>query len=312
MIYENGEMTSTGIEQLEINSGDVFELKEECWKSVELYGSYDSYDILVDKAIYNYYENVLPKKFKSLTAPESNTFWDEMAMYKIFNSIDNAGNPKYLSALDYLEFGGEYIDYLTNMDVSSLSGNDLFKYYYSLRLHSDDFNNLKTQYQSYLSTLTTYPAFGEFSIPFHTGAAKSLGLDLDDAIKNTTDRADTTYGPEGLAWELAGLACYNTLTKADLSGLTIDALNNEYVSSKDVALSTYMLAYAASNVSFRELKDSNGVDAIKYLFDNFYDLNTMKFDTEKLSNDMSSNQIYAALVAYKLQRDLGYAQNLFE
>ena len=26
MIYENGEMTSTGIEQLEINSGDVFEL----------------------------------------------------------------------------------------------------------------------------------------------------------------------------------------------------------------------------------------------------------------------------------------------
>jgi hypothetical protein len=38
----------------------------------------------------------------------------------------------------------------------------------------------------------------------------------------------------------------------------------------------------------------------------------MQFDTEKLSNDMSSNQIYAALVAYKIQRDTASAQNLFE
>ena len=207
-------------------------------------------------------------------------------------------------------------DYYHSVDTavqSELSGNDLFKYYYADRLliNNRDYSALKTKYQSYLDTLTSYSSYGEYSIPFHTGVAKTLGLNLNDAIKNTTYRADMTYGPEGLAWELAGLACYNTFTKDDLSALTIAALDNEYVGSKDVALSTYILPYAASNISFRELKDSNDQDALKVLF-SFYDESTMQFSTEKLSNDMSSNQIYAALVAYKIQRDTNNAQNLFE
>jgi hypothetical protein len=307
-IYENGQYASTGIDGLEINPGDEFTFKHECWNTVESgFGTLDSYDVLVDKAIYNYYDNVLPKRLENVDRYDGSTYWDSMALYK----LKNAGYK--FDSLNHMPFKYDYIHEVDTAVQSELSGNDLFKYYYADRLLIDnrDYTDLKTKYQSYLDTLTSYSSYGEYSIPFHTGVAKTLGLNLNDAIKNTTYRADMTYGPEGLAWELAGLACYNTFTKDDLSALTIAALDNEYVGSKDVALSTYILPYAASNISFRELKDSNDQDALKVLF-SYYDESTMQFDTEKLSNDMSSNQIYAALVAYKIQRDTNNAQNLFE
>ncbi len=313
-IYENFNYASTGIDGLEINAGDVFEFKHECWNTVESgYGAFDSFDVLVDKAIYNYYINILPTKLQTVNDYTGITYWDSMALYKLKNT-QSYGAPAYsFAALNENPFSTEYVNALNNANQSELSGNNLFKYYYADRLVSSDrdYSALKTKYQSYLDTLTSYPSYGEYYVPFHTGVAKTLGLNLNDAIKNTTYRADMTYGPEGLAWELAGLACYNTFTKDDLSALTIAALDNEYVGSKDVALSTYILPYAASNISFRELKDSNDQDALKVLF-SYYDESTMQFDTEKLSNDMSSNQIYAALVAYKIQRDTASAQNLFE
>ena len=307
-LYENGEYTSVGVNDLVVDAGDVFDLKQECWNTKESgYGTFDEFDVLVDKAIYNYYVNVLPEKLQSVDTYTGITYWDSMALYK----LKNAGYK--FDSLNYKPFKYDYFHSVDTAVQSELSGNDLFKYYYADRLLIDnrDYTDLKTKYQSYLDTLTSYSSYGEYSIPFHTGVAKTLGLNLNDAIKNTTYRADMTYGPEGLAWELAGLACYNTFTKDDLSALTIAALDNEYVGSKDVALSTYILPYAASNISFRELKDSNDQDALKVLF-SYYDESTMQFSTEKLSNDMSSNQIYAALVAYKIQRDTASAQNLFE
>ena len=307
-IYENGKYSQVGFGGLVVDAGDVFEFKYECWNTIESgYGAFDSYDVLVDKAIYNYYENTLPEKLQSVNTYTGSTYWDSMALYK----LKNAGYK--FDSLNCMPFKYDYYHSVDTAVQSELSGNDLFKYYYADRLliNNRDYTDLKTKYQSYLDTLTSYSSYGEYSIPFHTGVAKTLGLNLNDAIKNTTYRADMTYGPEGLAWELAGLACYNTFTKDDLSALTIAALDNEYVGSKDVALSTYILPYAASNISFRELKDSNDQDALKVLF-SFYDESTMQFDTEKLSNDMSSNQIYAALVAYKVQRDTKNATNLFE
>lgn len=314
-IYENGVYSQVGFGDLVVNIGDLFEFKYECWNTVESgFGTLDEYDVLVDKALYNYYVSELPNKLTTVDTFTGSTYWDSLALYKLKNAQLYGANAYSYETTVNNPFSYEFLTTLNGVNQSELTGNDLFKYYYSDRLIANDRNyaDLKANYQSYLDTLTSYTAWGEYSNPFHTGVAKTLGLNLNNAIMHTSYRADTTYGPEGLAWELTGLACHNPISDADLSGLTIEALDNQYIGSKDVALSTYMLAYAASNRNFRNLKDSNGVDAIKYLFDNFYDLTTMKFDTEKLSNDVSSNQIYAGLVAYKLQRDSKYAQNLFE
>ena len=308
-IYENGEYSSVGLNGLEADAGDVFEFKYECWNTVESGGILDSYDVLVDQAIYNYYDDVFLNKALDIETYSGNLYWDAMALNKYKEHSDSY----LLNSCNNLLFTNECEAEIAFMNYDTLTGNNLFKYYYVARIkggcNSDKF---KTKYQSYLDTLDEYPAYGEYSIPFHTGVAKTLGLQLNDAIKNTTYKPDLTYGPEGLAWQLTGLACYNTLTKSDLSALTFDALDNPYIGSKDVALSTYMLPYAAANISFRELKTADGEDAIQYLFNHYFDLDTFKFETEKLDNDISSNQIYAGLVAYKFQRDTNSATNLFE
>ena len=311
-IYENGEYSQVGFGDLEVNAGDFFEFKYECWNTVESgYGSLDEYDVLVDKAIYNYYVNVLPTKLSTVTTYTGSTYWDSLALYKLKNTQLYGANAYSYESTVNNPFSYDYVTALNNVNQSELSGNNLFKYYYADRLvaNNRNYDALKTKYQSYLDTLTSYSAWGEYANPFHTGAAKSLGLTVNDAIKNTEYRADTTYGTDGLAWELAGLACYNILTTADLSGLSFEALENN--AAKDVSLSAYILPYAASNINFRELKTVDGIDALRVLF-NYYDLETMQFDTEKLSNDVSSNQIYAALVVYKIQRDTQNAQNIFE
>ena len=103
---------------------------------------------------------------------------------------------------------------------------------------------------------------------------------------------------------------YQRLADTDLDELSFDKLENSL--SKDVSLSTMILPYAASNKSVRSVKNNDGVDVIQYLFDNYFDQSTMKFTTEASGTDYSSNQIYAALVAYKISRDLNKACNLFE
>jgi len=311
-IYENGQYASTGIDGLEINPGDEFTFKHECWNTVESgFGSLDSYDVLVDKAIYNYYDNVLPKRLENVDRYDGSTYWDSMALYKLINTKNSYDSNLYELGTDKF-FNENFESSFDKENYIELSGNNYFKYYFGKRLFTNDFTEFKTKYQKYLDTLTEYSSYGEYFIPFNTGAAKTLGLNLNDAIKTTAYRADTTYGTDGLAWELAGLACYNTLDDNEFTPLSFSALDNENVYSKDVTLSSMILPYAASNKSFRLLENENHVDGIEYLFDNFYDEVELKFDTEKLESDMSSNQIYAALVAYKVQRDTKNATNLFE
>ena len=104
-----------------------------------------------------------------------------------------------------------------------------------------------------------------------------------------------------------GLASVEDITDK-LSNLKYEYLDNSL--SKDVSLSSYLLPYAACNANPR--KTSEDKDLIQILFDEYFDESTMKFTTEASASDYSSNQIYAALVAYKISRDLNKACNLFE
>ena len=106
------------------------------------------------------------------------------------------------------------------------------------------------------------------------------------------------------------MSSFTTVSDSDLAEISFDKLENSL--SKDVSLSTMILPFAASNKSVRSVKNNEGVDVIEYLFDNYFDQSTMKFTTEKAAEDYSSNQIYANLIAYKIQRDTNKSCNLFE
>lgn len=316
MIYENGESSYVGITDLEINKGDVFDIKFEFWNTVESgYGDFDSYDVLVDKVIYNYAINKLGKKLENVNTWATNTYWDSL----FINLALKNGYDSNVFTKDV--FNTTYLQSLTSANLNEAvadSVNNYFKYYYSARLFDINLDNLKTLYSNYLESITSYDMettayyAPEYTLPFLLSAAKTLGLDdkINENTKTTSYRPTTAWGPEGYAWFLTGYASYNTISDSDFSELTFDALDSAY--QKDVAIATYLLAYAAANKDARSLKNSNDVDIIKYLFDEFFDTETFEFDAEKAEGDMSSNQIYAALLAYKIQRDKKSATNLFE
>jgi hypothetical protein len=72
-----------------------------------------------------------------------------------------------------------------------------------------------------------------------------------------------------------------------------------------------LMAYAANNYNVRDYDFYESNDIIEYLFDNYYDKETKNFTIEKNDGDISSSQIYAALMAYKIQRDQKKAVNIF-
>ena len=314
MIYENYELASTGLDGLEINAGDVFEFKHECTNTIESgWGTFDKYDVLVDQVCYNYLNNRFKNTLANTTTWAGSTYWEDMALYKIINAKNKYDAPLY----DYNLYNSNMLNssLVSNIkakNVDDLKGTELFKFYYAARLTDLDLTDFKAKYSTYVESFTTYGEWGEYTIPFVTSTAKTLGLidKLSNDVKNTTYKPDSTkWGPDGISWQLTGMASYKDLTDEDLKDLSFDKL--EHSSSKDVSLSTMILPYAASNKDIRTLKNSDGVDVIQYLFDNYYNEEEMKFTTE-LGDDYSSNQIYAALIAYKVWRDTNKACNLFE
>lgn len=288
-IYENEKAADTGIDNLKIDAGDLFEFKVECFNT-----SLDEYDLLVDKVIYSYAKNKLKTSFTDdLDILKSNTYWQAMLM-NIMNSN---------SVFDF-DFSNKLIENIKSIDVSKLSKANFAKYYYHARLIDNfDFTEFKKVYTTYLNNITEYTSYGEYEYAFTLSIAKELGLEesINSNVINTTYRADTSWGIDGLIWQLTGLALYKDIEDTEFQNIVLTDTSN------DVTTASVLLLYAATNKSPRT-KDN---DIVKTLFDKFYDQETGKFEMEKSGSDYSSNQIYASLAAYKKSRDLNKGVNLF-
>lgn len=294
-IYENSISSSVGIDSIEINSGDLFEFKVECWNTIDYGGTMDEYDILLDKAIYHYIKNTLEFNITNANDYTLSTYWECMSLSLLKRSgiIDNN--------LLNIDFNNELINSLNNADVSSLSAINAAKYYFHARLVDNfDFSNLTSYYTNYLSTLTSYTNYGEYSLPFILSACFELGLsdNVISDVYNTTYRASTSYGIDGLVWQLTGLALYTDLNMSELDVFVTQ--------SNEVSEALMLMAYSAIGGYCKE-----GNDIIKTLFDDYYDKELLCFEIEKTSFDYSSNQIYSSLITYKLSRDLSKKVNIF-
>ena len=305
MLYKNGQMASTGVGSISVSAGDVFELKNECWNTLEFGGTFDSYDVLVDKAIYSYAKNTLQGKiadYKTVT----------MIPYELLGIKMMSDNGYSQSLFNANGLASDYKSAIEAYDLSTLQGADFARYYFGARAITNDFSSFKELYGSYLEGINEYNS--EYVLPFTLTFAHDLGLDskIKESVKNPTYRADFQWGTDGLAYQLTGLAMYNELQDSEFLPFTLDNAKivetwNGYL---DVTLSLFLLPYAASNKDARSLIIKDDKDIIKYLFDNYYDVNTSKFAAEK-EGDISSCQIYASLMAYKIQRDKKKAVNIF-
>ena len=302
-IYKNSLYSEVGVDSIEVKSNDIIDFKVECFNT-----SFDKYDLLVDKALYNYAKNKLQNKLNSYKDYSTSFPW-ELALVNLMkeNNYDKVFNTNGLN--------DEYKESLEKANVNELQGTSFGKWYYGAKALNLDLNmnNFKESYKNYLENQTEYEDYKEYEYPFTLSIAKDLELQsyVSENIINTTYKA--TMEASGISWMYTGLASYKTFTKEELdASLTLDRLNDIYVSFKDVAVSSYILAYTANNINPRKVIIEDSKDLIAYLFDNYYDEEKFCFNVEESQNDYSSNQIYASLVAYKIQRDKEKAANIFE
>ena len=309
-IYENGSYASVGVDGLEANDGDVFEFKVECWNTIAFGYAFDEYDILVDKAIYHYAKNGLKTSLANSNSFLDSTYWQAMAV----NLMKNNNYDSNLFNVNL--FTDAYKNSLSGVDFSNMpnltswaTDANYAKWYYAARLFNVENEDFTSEFAAYLEGLTRYR--DEYSLPFNLSIAKEMNLDskVSNDLLNTTYRASLEYGTDGIAWQLTGMAVYNTLDDSEFDVFTLENIQKSY--TQDVSSALILLPFAAANKNAREFNITADEDLLEFVF-SFYNQDSYKFNIElDPTNDYSSNQIYASLMAYKVQRDTGKAVVLF-
>ena len=303
-IYENGEYALTGVDGLIIDANDSFEFVVECFNTIESgYGTLDEYDLLVDKLIYNYAKNYMQDSLSNSNSYTDSIYWDMMSINLMlsFSYDKNAFNTNSVT--------NEFINSLNNTDFSTLNGANIGKYYYAASALNLDLNEFKSFYEDYI-TNTISEEYSEWTMPFIMSPAKKLGLTSDklNALINTDYLAATTWGIDGIAWQATSLQLFDKYN----TDILINFPAADYGNGASTALA--LLPYAALNENVRDSKyEQNSSDLIEILIDNYYDeeLCLLKYSKNDTAVNMSTNQIYAALMAYKAQRDYNKAANIF-
>lgn len=311
-IYENDESASTGIDGLEINDGDSFTFKVECWNT-----KLDSTDVLVDKIIYSYAKNQM-KTFLENTADYTKVggyysqafgaadFWTFMGLNLMteLNYDANVFNCSSVPASLKAE--------LEAYDITTLSGAQLGKYYYAAKgLGVNLETSFKTTYKAYFDALPNeYLELDEYTYPFTLGISNEFDFTSDNltSLVTTTYRADTQWGYDGLAWQIASLAELTTLDVSELNAFPIADQGNA------TSTALLLLPFATMNVNPRTtLYENNGNDLVEILVENYYDeeLGFIKYNSAQTTVNESTPQVYTALMAYKAQRDSEEAVKVF-
>ena len=310
-IYENNEYSPVGVDGLVIDDGDVFEFKNVCWNTYPSeYGKHlDEYDQLVDSVIYDYCKHKLATRIEAYEEP---TFIPYDLL--LVNLAKENGYDENFFNIDSLS--SEYKTKVAEKDEASLSGQDFARWYYGARATGENLDTFKVAYEAYLESVTSYNPWDEYTLPFTLTFAKALNLDskISSDVINTSYRAGTDFGCDGLSWQYIGLAEYKTIEESELrANLTLDNIQSDTLThaQEGTSLAITLMAYAAANIDVRKEDFIDNKDAIEYLFDNYFDKETYQFEIEKTPGDISSSQIYASLVAYKIQRDKQKAVNIF-
>lgn len=303
-IYENGDLSSVGVDSLEINAGDVFEFKVECWNTKSSgYGTFDEYDVLVDKAFYHYAKTYMKDEVEAQTTYTDSNYWNHMINnLMISNGYDtnlfkNVSNDTLKSDLE-------------SVDITTLSGANIGKYYWTAKSLGLDLSAFKTWYQTYINDIDT--SYNDYKTPFVVPFAKTLGVtstNLETLVNNAAE-SSTTWGPDALCWQVGSLALFDKYSDNSI----LEKMNYRDTTYGSTSLALQLIAFASLDVSPRqEAYEVDSKDIIEVLLDGFYDetLGLIKVMTTDTTTNFSTNQIYASLAAYKVSRDKNIKAYIF-
>ena len=197
---------------------------------------------------------------------------------------------------------------------------DYFKYYSVASALGADLSDLRTAYTAYLETIST--DYEELKTPFIVGPAQAFNISSSkiDALINTTDIPSIkgSYEWDGVTYEYTNDAYFwyyilESLYGNETSNEVLKTIaNTEYDNAATLSLA--ISTFAAANKSITDSALYNeGVDSLLEQILSYYDedLNLIKYSQYDTGVNMSTNQIYTNLFAYKKQRNTNTAQNIF-
>ena len=309
MLYVNGTSSWDSADKVTPKKDDVIEFRNECW-AVEDYGggaSMDEVDVLLDQIIYHYLKNEMKATVEGIKDYTGSTYW-EMLMIALAERCFLDSN-----VVDY-KLTEELKASLSAVNVSELEGANIGKYFahaYVANLISDDF---AAAYTTALSGLTEW---SDYVTPFVVFPAAFLGLEdsVPEALKTSEINGDTTWGPTGNLWKALAQSLFSDRSEAFNLNEYLKAYEGTYDWASNVDNATALMVASAFGVDARDVKvtyEDKEYDYVSYILARYYDseLGLVKvYETDTEAN-YSTNQIYAALLAYKAFRYVGLPANI--
>lgn len=308
-LFENGESSLVGVDGVTVDAGDKFEFINNCWNTkASGWGTMDEYDVAVDVTIYHYLKTYGKQALEGAGAYTGSNYWEHCAYY-MMNQLGYDKTDAIVS---------EALSNSLNLDeeaMGKVSANNIMKYFYAARFAGLLENN--TLFKNRCETL-----FETNVTEWQIAVAQYYGVTMEnEKLAKVVNAAtyNTSWGTDTAVWSYCLRALYrdNTL---DVEPTTMSLFQNTVSYANGCSQALILLAYAKDNVSARSFKADVTVgeetvqkDVLEMLFDLYYDeeLHLVKWKTTDASTNMSTNQIYAGLMAYKAQRDTGKAINIF-
>ena len=310
ILYVNGVSSWDSSDKVTPKKDDVVEFKNECWAAVD-YGSgasMDEVDVLLDQIVYHYLKNEMKATVEGITDYTGSTYWEMLMIELAKRSLMDS------KVVDY-KLTEELKAALNAVNVNELDGANIGKYYSHAKVSGLVSNDFEAAYTTVLAGLTEW---SDYVTPFVVFPAASLDLgdSVPEALKTSAINGDTTWGPTGNLWKALAESLFSD--RADAFNLTeyLKAYEGTYDWASNVDNATALMVASAFGVDARETKvtyNEKEYDYVSYILARYYDseLGLVKvYETDTEAN-ISTNQIYAALLAYKAFRYTNEAANIF-
>ena len=178
-LYENGQMSQVGVDQIVLDDGDEIVFKNECWNTVESgYGTKTATDIKVDQIIYSTYKNM-----KEIYKDSTYIPYDLLFAYSALEDLD------YSIAAEKI-FPDTIKSSSNNLPSSTAS--ETFKKAITLYALGSDLTGIKTQIQQSNFDLTE--AFIETSAVYLYDVMKLLNVEASNMADYTALINNLTLG----------------------------------------------------------------------------------------------------------------------
>lgn len=309
MLYINGEQSWDSCEKVTPKKDDVIEFRNECWGVVD-YGSgaaMDQVDMLLDQIVYHYLKNEMKATVEGIKDYTGSTYW-EMLMIDLVKRSGMDSN-----VVDY-KLTKDLEDALKAVNVSELDGANIGKYFSHAHVADLLDEGFATAYAGKLEGLTDW---SDYVTPFvvFPAAFLDLGDKVPEALKTSAINGDTTWGPTGNLWKALAQSLFSDRSEAFNLSEYLKAYEGTYDYASNVDNATALMVACAFGVDARNTKvtyNEREYDFIDYILTRYYDSNlglVKVYETDTAIN-YSTNQIYAALLAYKAYRYTGEPANI--